>query len=203
VLQRLIDLAFADNTNSNFIPANKALEVNKLQDDIRLLESKQSNHWVPLEQQLKELSSRITNDTDIELWDFFIAYSSGDRTIAERAFLELSSIGSTFFDGCCLRPGDHWTERIRTVQDAAKCTVLIITESTPNGWFTESEYLYAIQLVRTGNHVLVPVLYGEQAQLPFGLEKIHAARVNDWADLSSLPVVLRDLVEGDNNQEGQ
>lgn len=202
-LQRLVDLTFADSTHHNSIRANKTQKVSELQVEIRQLEREQTKHWRLLEQQFKKLSSRKTHDADLERWDFFIAYSSDDRSIAERAFSELSTIGRTFLDSRCLRPGERWTERIRTVQGAAKCTVLIITESTPNGWFTESEYLYAIQRVRTGNHVLVPVLYGKQAQLPYGLEQIHAARVNDWSDLSSLPELLEHLVQSDNNHEGQ
>ncbi len=200
-LQRLIDLSFKANMPRDSIRADNVKKISDLQRDIRKLERKQSEHWRLFEDHFEDLTSGKGHNAGIESCDFFIAYSSADRSLAERAFSELSRIGRAFLDSRCLRPGERWTERIRTAQDAAKCTVLLITGSTPNGWYTESEYLHAIELVRNGNHVLIPVLYGEQAQLPYGLEQIHAVRIDDWSDLERLPALFRHFVQSENNSD--
>jgi hypothetical protein len=126
-----------------------------------------------------------------ERWDYFIAYGSADWRLADRIYAGLSTIGRPFLDRRCLRPGDNWAQRVPAAQDNAKSTVLVITAATPSAWYTESEYLRAIELHRRGRHSVIPVLYGDDAKLPYGLEQLNPVRLAGPSDIDALPDVLR------------
>ena len=83
-----------------------------------------------------------------EIYRLFIAYAGRDRWIAERLHSALTKHASTFLDVRCLRPGDRWVERIRSAQDRADMTILLIGDRSANLWFQEAEYLHAIELAR-------------------------------------------------------
>jgi hypothetical protein len=196
-LQRMIDLSFLERVqNRSFDEHDCFAGVDELRREISNLQQSEIEMWSSLEQLLSASTTRSNHVLPNEKWDFFIAYSSADRSIAERVFSEISSIGRCFLDCRCLRPGDRWTERIHKAQTDSKSTVLLLTENTPKSWFTESEYLYAIELVRKGKHVLVPVLYGQGAIRPYGLEQIHSATIDGWQDIDKLPDLVRHIVEG-------
>ncbi len=119
-------------------------------------------------------------------WDFFIAYSHRDVAYADRLFETLSSYGRVFIDHLCLQPGDVWTQRVRNEQERARCTILLVTENTDKAWFSYSEYVHAIELTRTGNHRIIPIMIGKKSTLPYGLEQIHAIRLEDGKDFTSI-----------------
>jgi hypothetical protein len=127
-------------------------------------------------------------------WDFFIAYSARDGNYAERLFGDLSKYGRVFLDRFCLQPGDIWIQRLRSEQDRARCTVLLITESTDKAWFTNSEYVHAIELARTGHHRIVPILVGQASKLPYGLEQVHALTHDGRSDFTSVARRIADAL---------
>jgi Tol biopolymer transport system component len=127
----------------------------------------------------------MNNATSI-LWDFFIAYSSRDVAYADRLFETLSNCGRVFIDHLCLQPGDIWAQQLRSQQERARCTILLVTENTDHAWFAYSEYVHAIELTRTGNHRIIPILIGKESKLPYGLEQIHALRLEDGKDFTSV-----------------
>jgi hypothetical protein len=195
-LQRLIDLSFEEKALPYSFNEHDLWEG----EDDRLLRAsrlrgEETEAWSQLGSALQELCEEKRDLAEHEQWDFFIAYSAVDESIAERAFSELSGVGRAFLDRRCLRPGDRWTDRIRTAQDHSRSTVFVVTKETPQSWFAESEYLHAIQLMRNGTHVVIPVLYGRDAKLPYGLEQVHAARLEEWEDLDRLPELVRYVVE--------
>jgi TIR domain len=128
-----------------------------------------------------------------ERWDFFIAYASDDWQIAERIYGALSTVGRTFLDRRCLQPGDNWPRRVSAAQENARSTVLVVTAATPSAWYSESEYLRAIELRRRGRHTIVPMLYGEGVKPPYGLEQLHAVRLAGPSDIETLPELLRHI----------
>ncbi|MEU4493662.1 TIR domain-containing protein [Streptomyces sp. NPDC023998] len=150
--------------------------------------------WTRLVADLRQFNDSRPANVDHGHWDFFVAYSSADRHVAERIHSELAKIGRTFLDTRCVRPGDRWAGLIHTAQGDSRSTVLVITANTPSSWFFESEYLRAIQLARTKGHIVVPVLYGKGALLPYGLEQVQSAAIRDWRELATLPEMVQHIV---------
>jgi hypothetical protein len=167
-------------------------EVSEMEKQIGRLEAEQCERWQRLRQRFEELAARTSAPPASPTWDFFIAYSSADRSIAERVLQVLSPLGRVFLDSRCLLPGDRWPERVRSAQDQSRCTVAIVTKNTPNGWYVESEHLHAIELVRKKGHTLIPVLFGEGARLPYGMDQVQAVRLSTWSELDQLPALVRD-----------
>ncbi len=196
-IQRLIDWSFLPNLS--YSPSNGETTFtcqSHIRHQISEIHEEERRVWLRLERALEGISASTSERNREEQYDFFIAYSSQDREIANHVFSELTKIGTVFLDSRNLRPGDHWTERIRTAQNRAKSTILIVTERTPNSWFVESEYLHAIELMRSRRHFVVPILYGDNATLPYGLEQIHAAHLHKWQDISKLSGLVKHIVEG-------
>lgn len=193
-LQRLIDLSFLQRAKDvSFDEHDTFSGTDEFGRKVFDLRRQEIQVWSALQQTL--LTSFMSNEVAAdESWDFFIAYSSANRSIVEHVYSTLSSIGRPFLDSRCLRPGDRWTERIREAHTNSRSTVLLITKDTPKSWFAESEYLYAIQLMRSGKHVVIPVLYGEGATLPYGLEQIHTATLSSWQDIDKLPALVEHVV---------
>ena len=204
-LQRLIDLSFGDAFRTySFDTEDQVQGVERIRRQISSVEDGCLDAWSKLEERLELQSLNAQFRTTGEGWDYFIAYSSSDRSVAKHVFSIFSRVGRVFLDSVCLRPGDLWTRRIRSAQRNSMCTLLIVTENTPDSWYAESEYLYGIELMRSGPHTVVPVLIGQKARVPYGLEQIHAARVSDMSDLEILPNLVgragRDFsVEHENN----
>lgn len=111
----------------------------------------------------------------------FIAYESRNRWIAKYLHSALARHTSTFLDVRCLRPGDRWVEQIRSAQDNAEVTVVLVGESGASSWFQQAEYLRAIELARSNKQRLVPVyICGSPEPAPYGLEGVQGI-VTKWA----------------------
>jgi hypothetical protein len=111
--------------------------------------------WDSLEKTLDHPAP--TPEPAADSWDYFIAYSSRDRHLADILFGTLSEIGRPFLDSRYLKPGDRWTEKLRSAQNNSRSTIVLITKNTPESWFNESEYLHAITMMRQGQHRVIPV----------------------------------------------
>lgn len=195
-LQRLIDWSFQAKSLPFSFDVNDSYNgENHFQNEISRLRKDGTIAWSEIKMKLRDFSVPQGDHETTQQWDYFIAYSSSDRSIAEMAFSKLSQIGRTFLDSRCLRPGDRWTERIRTAQNNSRSTLIIITEKTPNSWFVESEYLHAIKLMREGSHIIIPVLYEQDAKLPYGLDQLHAVIIKEWQDIEKLPSLVRYVVD--------
>jgi TIR domain len=195
-LQRLIDQSFlAKLRHFSFDDGDRYPGEDDLRDKIGSLTEGEREAWSTLEMSLRTLSATPLRSKTPEQWDFFIAYSSADRSVAEYAFSKLSALGRVFLDSMCLLPGDRWTERIRRAHSNSRCSILIITKDSASGWFSESEFLHAINLQREGEHIIIPILYGKDASLPYGLEQIHAASLEDWRDLERLPELVQHVLK--------
>jgi hypothetical protein len=115
-------------------------------------------------------------------WDYFIAYATADRPVATRVF-ELLTPSRVFLDHLCLQPGTAWPAQIAAAHDQSRCTVLVVTESIEDSWYAQSEYVRGIDMVRKGGHVMVPLLYGPGARLPYGTEQLQAVTARTWEEL--------------------
>jgi hypothetical protein len=160
----------------------------------RLPEIDESDAWLRLSHSLQALSRARPEAMGNEQWDFFVAYPTVDRAIAQKVFAELQKIGRAFIDVRCLKPGDMWVEEIRTAQNQSKSTVAIITNEYQNSWFAQSEVLYAIELSRHGRHSIIPILYGDKAKVPYGLEQVNCTKIEKWEDIRTIPNLMSSIV---------
>jgi hypothetical protein len=115
-------------------------------------------------------------------WDYFIAYATADRNVATRVY-ELLVPSRVFLDYICLPPGTAWPAQIAAAHDQSRCTVLVVTESIEDSWYAQSEYVRGIEMVRKRGHVMVPLLYGPRAKLPYGTEQLQAVTARTWEEL--------------------
>jgi len=183
-LQRLIDVAF-------FRGSPQWLACRDRKDDLErqiqeCLEQEQVLWRVVLERLQDRRTAPPKEDyTPMDGWDYFIAYSSKDYWYADRLFKELAKTGKVFLDRLSLRPGDVWPVRLREEQNKARCTVVLLTDNTDQAWFATSECIHAIELAKQGCHRIVPILVGDRAKLPYGLDQIHAIKHKGYNDFKS------------------
>ncbi len=130
-------------------------------------------------------------------WDYFIAYATPDREVATRVY-ELLRGSQVFLDYVCLPPGTPWPAQIAAAHDQSHCTVLIVTEAIGQAWYTQSEYVRAIEMVREGRHVMVPLLYGPRAKPPYGTELLQAVTARTPAEL---PAAVQKILNMDHSVE--
>lgn len=193
-LQRVIDLSFS---HENISKTEDYISVAKLtknkEEEISSIDSTIKKLVENLENKLK--FTKVDTSSGNNKWDFFIAHSSKDNWEAERIYEKLSEIGNCFIDTRFILPGDKWTEKIRTAQGNSKCSIILITQNTPVAWYEESEYLYAINLVRNENHRVVPILLGKDSKLPYGLEQINAIKLDDYWDIEKYLEKFEEIIK--------
>lgn len=169
-LQRLIDV------HLNYERETLRLKIEK---NINASENELESSW----KDVFRLASDITTVSipPIDKYNIFIAYDSKERWIAESLHSALVQHTSTFIDTRSLRPGDRWVESIRSVQDNAKITIVLIGNLGATSWFQQAEYLRAIELVRAKKQRLVPIYtHGSPASVPYGLEGVQGI-FKEWA----------------------
>jgi hypothetical protein len=109
-----------------------------------------------------------------EVWEFFISYPTIDRAVGIEVFESIKDLGRTFLDHYCLVPSEDWHARIPAIQRTCKLTIALITENTPGAHYQNSEIQGAIELMRKGEHAILPVYVKRGLPAYFGLEQIHS-----------------------------
>lgn len=195
-LQRLIDLSF----EKNVLPVS-FYELDQFEGNNPMFTFKNEEEvaWLNISEFLQKMAESKTISLEDCMWDFFIAYPSKNRDVAERVFSEISKFGDVFLDERYVKPGNLWYEQIRVAHDKSRRTVAIITKELPDAWFAKSEIIHAIDLARRGKHDIIPILYGEDANLPYGLEMVHGYKLRTWEDLGRISEIVEDLVKGEPN----
>jgi hypothetical protein len=182
--QSAIDVAFLDDRAAE---ANAG--ENKWAKEGREIEEALKDQWRAISNELKsmktlwEQSGRVQSAHE---WDYFISYPSKDIQVAVAVYIELTKKAKAFLDQRCLRPGDRWTERLAAAQQTSRATVLIVTGNSAQAWYQESEAARAINLTRHGRHRIIPLLFGDEVMVPFGLEQIHAIRLQKLWDIQGI-----------------
>lgn len=172
-LQSLID------TRINYSDLTRFAAISSLRKSVEKCNQEIHAEWDNLLQYNFD-SPSLSNKT-CRAYKIFIAYHSPDRWIAKKLHSALSSHVSTFLDIRCLRPGDRWVERVKSAQESAEMTVVLVGSSGGTSWFHQAEYLRAIELARTRAKRLVPLyISGSPEPVPYGLEGIQGI-VTEWA----------------------
>lgn len=107
-------------------------------------------------------------------WDFFIAYASSDRAVADALYNLLSPPFSVFLDWRSLSPGDNWNSRISAALNKTAVTLALISYGTDGAYYEQEEIATAIDLSRRARtpHQVVPIFLEDVAEdilPPYGL----------------------------------
>jgi hypothetical protein len=125
-------------------------------------------------QGFKGLGTSFSTNPMEKQWDCFISYPKPEQSLAIRVFERLQTLGRPFLDHYCLCLGEDWTSRLGAVQAGCQVTIALISQHTARAHFQLSEIHRAINLMRRGNHRVLPVYTSKRASTPLGLEQIHS-----------------------------
>ncbi len=114
-------------------------------------------------------------------YDVFIAYAGPNAPHARELYEALAeSLGKerVFFDREALRPGVAWQQEIPAALADSRITVALLARAANRGWYDKSEFIIAIDEVRRGDHVLIPVFVDGMPERmrdwPYGLQNLNA-----------------------------
>ena len=97
-------------------------------------------------------------------WDFFIAHSSKNTSLAEQLFDLLTGVARAFLDVRSLEPGMEWDKVLPIAQRKSKATIVLVSESTDEAYYERAEVRQAIDLSRSGSHLVIPVFASDGAK---------------------------------------
>lgn len=129
------------------------------------------------------------------IWDFFIAYSSQDKTAATTLHRLLTRRRTrVFLDRHRLLPGATFGPALKKALAGSRLTVVLISRHSDKAWYQQEEIAIAIRLAReqVTAHTIVPVLLSgaRLSDVPYGLNRLTLIRQDD----SGLNKVAQDLV---------
>jgi len=135
------------------------------------------------------------------MWDFFIAYSTADKPIAEELYFLLAPHAKTFLDTQCLLLGDDWDTELATAQRQSIVTIVLISSNTAKAYYQREEIAAAIALARENSHHhrVVPIYLDEtgtkNSTIPYGLRLKEGLRCSENQVLSTISVKLLELLQ--------
>ena len=106
--------------------------------------------------------------------DIFISYASQDRARIGRLVEALEARGWSVFWDTTLLPGETWRRKITKELDAARCVIVLWSESSVESHWVEQE---ADEGLRRG--ILVPAKI-DRVTIPLGFRSLQAANLAGW-----------------------
>src|ERR1044071_2753440 len=138
--------------------------------------------------------------TEIVQWDFFLAYSSADKPIAESIYNLLSQHCKVFLDYHCLLLGDEWDQEIAYAQRQSRVTIVLISDNTNNAYYAREEIAAAVNMARLDReaHRVVPVFLDtprfDANKVPYGLRLKHGLFLSSSGGVPGIVNRLVDLL---------
>ena len=112
--------------------------------------------------------------TDLLLSDIFISYASQDRTRISPLVDALEARGWSVFWDTTLLPGETWRRKITKELDAARCVIVLWSESSVESHWVEQE-------AEEGQRRRVLVLaFIDRVTIPLGFRNLQAANLVGW-----------------------
>ncbi|MEE8524888.1 MAG: toll/interleukin-1 receptor domain-containing protein, partial [Thermoanaerobaculia bacterium] len=126
----------------------------------------------------------------------FIAYAGPNAAHARelyQALVEKLGKDRVFFDRE-QPPGTNWYREVQTAQVDSRLTAAVLAREPDGGWFDKDEFVLAIDEVRRGDHVLIPVFADgvpdRVADWPYGLEVLTALDAQGRGGMSSVAAAI-------------
>jgi hypothetical protein len=115
------------------------------------------------------------HDSTVSGHDIFISYASEDRQIAEALASAFRDKGwSVWLDHSSILPGQTYDKVIEAALQAAKCVVVLWSETS-----VESNWVKDEANVALGRRILIPAQI-EDAKIPMGFRGMQIAPLADW-----------------------
>ena len=109
-------------------------------------------------------------------YDFFIAYATPDRRLAQDLCWFLQDEGcEVFLDVQDSSPGAVWPRALKAALEAARAVVVLVSAHTDDAFYQQEEIVWAIQLAHDKPHAytVIPVILErlpqEAVRMPYGL----------------------------------
>lgn len=120
-------------------------------------------------------------DQSVSRYDFFIAYATPDRRLAQALcwFLQDDAC-EVFLDIQDLSPGAVWPPELREALEASRAIVVLVSTHTNDAFYQQEEIVRAIQLARDkpNAHTVIPVILEKLPQsalsMPYGMSSMQA-----------------------------
>jgi hypothetical protein len=134
-------------------------------------------------------------------WDFFIAHSGSDKSLAEELYDNLILSSKVFLDCRCLDLGDNWDVELTNAQHNSLITVVLISHNTDESYYEREEIAAAIALSRdkNRNHRVIPIYIGISEDnkyfVPYGLRLKHGINLDSNTSLSEIAIKLLSLLD--------
>ena len=131
----------------------------------------------PAEKGVAGLSQTLNSpDQSVSRYDFFIAYATPDRRLAQDLcwFLQDNAC-EVFLDVQDLSPGAVWPPALQEALEASRAIVVLVSTYAYDAFYQQEEIVRAIQLARDkpNAHTVIPVILEKLPQsalsMPYGI----------------------------------
>lgn len=143
----------------------------------------------------------VSELSQIQKWDLFIAHSSADVETAEQLYGFLARRHRVFLDSKCLRLGDDWDSALQKAQRNSRITAIIVSSATDDAYYAREEIAAAISDARrlSTGHRIVPIFKDSQsmARPPYGLTLKHGIRLDGTGAIEGVAAALSNLIQDD------
>ena len=106
--------------------------------------------------------------------DIFISYANQDRARIAPLVEALEARGWSVFWDTTLLPGETWRRKITTELDAARCVIVLWSESSVESHWVEQEAEEGLR-----RKILVPAMI-DRVTIPLGFRNLQAANLVGW-----------------------
>jgi hypothetical protein len=136
----------------------------------------------PAEKGVAGLSQTLNSpDQSVSRYDFFIAYATPDRRLAQDLcwFLQDDAC-EVFLDVKDLRPGALWPPALCEALEASRAIVVLVSAHVDEAFYQQEEIVRAMQLARDkpSSHTVIPVILEKLPQgavsMPYGTSILQA-----------------------------
>jgi O-acetyl-ADP-ribose deacetylase (regulator of RNase III) len=152
----------------------------------------------PAEKDVAGFSQTLNSpDRSVSRYDFFIAYATPDRRLAQDLcwFLQDDAC-KVFLDVQDLSPGAVWPPALREALEASRAIVVLVSTHADDAFYQQEEIVRAMQLARDkpSAHTVIPVILEKPPQgtvsMPYGMSSLQAYDATRAGGLSRVAAEL-------------
>ena len=121
------------------------------------------------------------------MFDVFVSHSSRDKAVAARLFAAFRNHGLTVWnDDNAIAPGENWISRISQAAQTASNFVILISKSSSNSVYVNSELAAAISAKESDNRKRIfPVIIEKDVDIPSFISQYQYIDISDQSSLEN------------------
>jgi hypothetical protein len=138
-------------------------------------------------------------------FDFFLAYASADRRLAQELNWELEDLDRTvFLDAADVQAGAPWDEKLETALLQSRAIIVLVSKHTAKAHYQREEIARAIKQMRAdpNSKMILPVLLpgATAADAPYGLTVIQSIDGSRSGGMKRVAIALNDQLPADRTE---